>query len=91
MKTKKSQALERIIALMNESFDAEDIMKLAIAYSVVKRGVILPERYYSCSKCGGRGHLSKRNFCDFCGASMTDAAVGMVMERLEALGYDKDD
>ena len=43
MKTKKSQALERIIALMNESFDAEDIMKLAIAYSVVKHGVILPD------------------------------------------------
>ena len=49
MKTKKSQALERIIALMNESFDAEDIMKLAIK------------------------------------------AVDMVMERLEALGYGKDD
>lgn len=43
MKTKKSQALERIVTLMNESFDAEDIMKLAIAYSVVKRGVILPD------------------------------------------------
>ena len=43
MKTKKSQALERIIALMNERFDAEDIMKLAIAYSVVKHGVILPD------------------------------------------------
>ena len=46
---------------------------------------IMPERYYSCSKCGGRGHLSKKNFCDFCGAPMTDAAVDMVMERLEAL------
>lgn len=43
MKTKKSQALERIVALMNESFNAEDIMKLAVAYSVVKRGVILPD------------------------------------------------
>lgn len=43
MKTKKSQALERIITLMNESFDAGDIMKLAIAYSVVKHGVILPD------------------------------------------------
>lgn len=43
MKTKKAQALERIITLMNESFNAEDIMKLAIAYSVVKRGVILPD------------------------------------------------
>ena len=51
----------------------------------------MPERYYSCSKCGGRGHLSKKNFCDFCGAPMTDAAVDMVMERLEALGYGKDD
>lgn len=44
MKTKKSQALERIIALMNESFDAKDIMKLAVAYSVVKHGVILEKR-----------------------------------------------
>ena len=52
---------------------------------------IMPERYYSCSKCGGREHLSKRNFCDFCGAPMTDKAVDMVMERLEALGYGKDD
>ena len=52
---------------------------------------IMPERYYSCSKCGGRGHLSKRNFCDFCGAPMTDKAVDMVMERLEVLGYGKDD
>ncbi len=52
---------------------------------------IMPERYYSCSKCGGRGHLSKRNFCDFCGAPMTDKAVDMVIERLEALGYGKDD
>ena len=43
MKTMKSQALERIIKLMNESFDAEDIMKLAVAYSVVKHGVILPD------------------------------------------------
>lgn len=52
---------------------------------------IMPERYYSCSKRGGRGHLSKKNFCDFCGAPMTDKAVDMVMERLEALGYGKDD
>ena len=46
---------------------------------------IMPERYYSCSKCGGRGHLSKRNFCDFCGAPMTDAAVDMVMKRMKEL------
>lgn len=46
---------------------------------------IMPERYYSCSKCGGRGHLSKKNFCDFCGSPMTDAAVDMVMKRLEKI------
>lgn len=44
---------------------------------------IMPERYYSCSKCGDRGYTSKRNFCDSCGAPMTDEAVDMVMERLE--------
>ena len=46
---------------------------------------IMPERYYSCSKCGDRGYLSKKNFCDFCGAPMTDEAVQMMMKRLEAL------
>lgn len=30
-------------------------------------------------------------FCQWCGAPMTDKAVDMVMERLEALGYGKDD
>ena len=42
---------------------------------------IMPERYYSCSKCGDRGYTSKRNFCDSCGAPMTDEGVQMVMER----------
>ena len=74
MKTKKSQALERIITLMNESFDAEDIMKLAIAYSVVKHGVILPDWI----KEGEHDQQGS-------GAPMTDKAVDMVMERLEAL------
>ena len=31
------------------------------------------------------------NFCPHCGAPMTDEAVDMVMERLEVLGYGKDD
>ena len=46
---------------------------------------IMPERYYSCSKCGDRGYTSKRNFCDSCGAPMTDEAVQMVIERLEEM------
>ena len=46
---------------------------------------IMPERYYRCLKCGDRGYMRKRNFCPYCGAPMTDEAVEMVMERLEAL------
>lgn len=46
---------------------------------------IMPERYYSCSKCGDRGYTSKRNFCDSCGAPMTDKAVDTVMERLNKM------
>ena len=46
---------------------------------------IMPERYYSCSKCGNRGYPSKKNFCVFCGAPMTDEAVEITLRRLEAL------
>ena len=46
---------------------------------------IMPERYYSCSKCGDRGYTSKRNFCDSCGAPMTDEAVQILIERMEEL------
>ena len=47
-----------------------------------------------CPKCGCNskdatyGH--KNNFCPRCGAPMTDEAVDMVMERLEALKDEKD-
>ena len=37
-----------------------------------------------CSRCG-RGHTFVKSFCPNCGAPMTDQAVEMVMERLEAL------
>ena len=45
---------------------------------------------YVCSKCGERnlfrnGNNVLSNFCPSCGAPMTDEAVQMVMERLEAL------
>jgi len=50
-------------------------------------------KQYMCSKCGGseyeywRRHFAhgNENFCPHCGAPMTDEAVQMVMERLEAL------
>ena len=43
-----------------------------------------------CSKCGHEAfamaiHVKDGNFCPNCGAPMTDEAVQMVMERLEAL------
>ena len=40
-----------------------------------------------CSKCGKQSPDNFLNFCGYCGAPMTDEAVQMVMERLEAL-YD---
>ena len=43
------------------------------------------DRY--CSKCGKQSPDNFLNFCGYCGAPMTDEAVEMVMERLEAL-YD---
>ena len=43
-----------------------------------------------CSKCGHEAyamalHVIEGNFCPACGAPMTDKAVQMVMERMEAL------
>ena len=37
-----------------------------------------------CSRCG-RSHTFVKSFCPNCGAPMTDEAVQMVLERLEAL------
>ena len=41
-----------------------------------------------CSKCGKQSPDNFLNFCGYCGASMTDEAVQMVMERLEALHHE---
>ena len=41
---------------------------------------------FRCSECHkGIGNIEKYKFCPHCGAPMTDKAVQMVMERLEAL------
>ena len=48
---------------------------------------------YICSSCGEKTHVDEcmeapiYNFCPFCMAPMTDEAVEMVMERLEAMKY----
>ena len=52
-----------------------------------------PIKSATCSKCGNwlvgsDEYECSGYFCPFCGAPMTDEAVGMVMERLEAL-YEK--
>lgn len=41
------------------------------------------DRY--CSKCGKQSPDNFLNFCGYCGTPMTDEAVQMVMERMEAL------
>ena len=42
-----------------------------------------------CSKCGKQSPDNFLNFCGYCGAPMTDEAVEMVMERMEALHGEK--
>lgn len=39
---------------------------------------------WQCSRCGHPTLTDQKQFCDNCGAPMTDEAVQMVMERLEA-------
>ena len=43
-----------------------------------------PDQDCVCSRCGASG-IPNKPFCDSCGAPMTDEAVEMVMERMEAL------
>ena len=47
--------------------------------------------HFRCSKCGYITRLHDLNFCSKCGTPMTDEAVQMVMERLEALKDGKAD
>ena len=41
--------------------------------------------YYVCNKCSTVSKTGEDEFCKSCGAPMTDEAVQMVMERLEAM------
>ena len=49
-----------------------------------------PDQDCVCSRCGASG-VPDKAFCDVCGAPMTDEAVQMVMERLEAMKDGKGD
>ena len=53
--------------------------------TVSGRGRVIHSKKYTCSVCGKANGRAKTNFCPHCGASQTDEAVEMVMERLEAL------
>lgn len=78
-------------------FEVMEALKLALSalrpvsreqVEKVWRGEWMPvgdDAFYSrCSKCGKMA-VGKRLSCPNCGAPMTDEAVEMVMERLEAL------
>ena len=56
--------------------------------TVSGRGRVIHSKKCRCSACGKANGRAKTNFCPHCGASQTDEAVEMVMERLEAL-YEK--
>ena len=48
-------------------------------------GRLIHSKKYTCSACGKSNGRAKTNFCPACGRAMTNEAVQMVMERLEAL------
>ena len=50
-----------------------------------ERNRVINCKKYICSACNKSNGRKKNNFCPSCGAHMTDEAVEMVMERLEAL------
>ena len=50
-----------------------------------ERNRIIHSKKCICSVCNKSNGRKKENFCPACGAPMTDEAVQMVMERLEAL------
>ena len=58
--------------------------------TVSGRGRVIHSKKYTCSVCGKANGRAKTNFCPHCGASQTDEAVQMVMERLEALYGEKE-
>ena len=49
------------------------------------RGRVIHSIKNTCSDCGKTNGRTKTNFCPACGAPMTDEAVEIVMERMEAL------
>ena len=53
--------------------------------TVSGRGRVIHSKKCTCSACGKANGRAKTNFCPHCGAPLTDEAVEMVMERLEAL------
>ena len=56
-----------------------------------ERNRVINCKKYICSACNKSNGRKKNNFCPSCGAPMTDEAVEMVIERLEALKDGKGD
>ena len=56
-----------------------------------ERNRVINCKKYICSVCNKSNGRKKKNFCPSCGAPMTDEAVQMVMERMEALKDGKGD
>lgn len=53
--------------------------------TVSGRGRVIHSKKYTCSVCGKANGRAKTSFCPHCGASQTDEAVEMVMERFNKM------
>ena len=81
---KQIQALDMALAALRP-ITREQVEKVWRGEWIDRRA--LNDAPVECSNCGEwvYGKLQDANFCPFCGVPMTDEAVDMVMERLEAL------
>lgn len=100
--TREEAILEFETMLAKHAFEADEAQAIGKAFEALRpvsreqveqiKGVwIFNDDWWEfrCSECHkGIGNIEKYKFCPHCGAPMTDEAVQMVMERLEAL---KDD
>ena len=105
--TMGAEALREVERLSAENKGLVDALDRATKESVAKRPCISREQVeqikgvwvfnddwweFLCSECHkGIGNIERYKFCPHCGAPMTDEAVEMVMERLEALNDGKSD
>ena len=105
--TREEAILELETMIAEYAFNADEAMALGMAVDALRpvsrervgkaEWIWSTGDVYICSSCGEKTHVDEcmgtpiYNFCPFCMAPMTDEAVDILLERLEALEDGKGD